>query len=89
MCAGSVSPIHEYKSFLQFRRHLTPSPHNIPLMLKSIPRGVQYVTLQKYFSHLSFSYLLFFQLKETKTGSATNRRETTNSKQATLTNQTI
>jgi hypothetical protein len=60
VCSGSV---YLLSMNIQFRRHLKPSPPDIPLM----PRGVQYVTLQKYFSHVSFGYLLFFQLKDSKT----------------------
>jgi hypothetical protein len=46
---------------------------------ESISNGAQYVTPQKYFSHPSFSYLLFPNLThKTKTGTA-NRWEITNS----------
>ncbi len=44
----------------------------------SIASGAQYMTLEKYFSHPSCSYLLFFQPHKTESGTA-NRWETTNS----------
>ncbi len=47
---------------------------------KSISSGAQYVTLQRYFSHSSFSYLPFSNpTHKTKTGTA-NRWESTNTK---------
>jgi len=53
-----------YKSFLQFRRHLTPSPHIISLSCSRASPGVFSsvcdTNCKNYFSHLSFSYLHTF-----------------------------